>query len=231
MEHTLIIDPEFKALIPPLQPAELEQLENSLRGRGCLDPIKVWQGTNIIIDGHNRYEICTRRGIEFKVTEIRLTDRDTVKNFMILNQLGRRNLSPDVASLLRGKLYNAAKKEQHRPEKRGQNEPVTPMRTAETVAAQTGVSPATVKRDAKFAERVEALGIEAEVMAGKVRKREVKPAKPDVVLIPEPEEYDAEKEANRIMFSLQRVFDRIPVNEVRKVKWHLVEWLTKNLGN
>jgi len=37
------------------------------------------------------------------------------------------------------------KKAPHRPEKRGQNDPVIPERTADKLAAEYGVSPATVK--------------------------------------------------------------------------------------
>lgn len=62
------------------------------------------------------------------------------------NQLGRRNLPPHVLSVLRGRIYNRRKKAQHRPEKRDQNDPVNPQRTAEIVARETGVSPATIKR-------------------------------------------------------------------------------------
>ena len=53
----LIVDPEFKGLIRPLTTSEREQLEANLLADGCLDSIIVWDG--IIVDGHNRYEICT----------------------------------------------------------------------------------------------------------------------------------------------------------------------------
>jgi hypothetical protein len=42
--------------------------------------------------------------------------------------------------MLRGMLYNGTKKEAHRPEKLDQNDPVNPISTAETVAAEIGVS-------------------------------------------------------------------------------------------
>jgi N6-adenosine-specific RNA methylase IME4 len=38
----LIIDPEFKALIPPLAPEELAQLEANILQDGCRDPLVVW---------------------------------------------------------------------------------------------------------------------------------------------------------------------------------------------
>ena len=59
----LRIDPEFKAIIPPLQSDERALLEQSIRAEGCRDAIVVWDGT--IIDGHNRYEICSRFDVPF----------------------------------------------------------------------------------------------------------------------------------------------------------------------
>jgi len=88
--------------------------------------------------------------------------------WMILHQLGRRNLSPGAARILRGKLYKSRKKEvggdrgnQHTP--KDQIDPLPT--TAEIVAKETGVSPATIKRDAKFADVVEAAGKTAAAFA------------------------------------------------------------------
>jgi len=230
----LIIDQEFKALIPPLTEVERDQLEKSLRANGCLDPIRVWDGHNIIIDGHNRYEICTRRNIEFKVTEIYMRDRETVKQWMILNQLGRRNLSPDAASLLRGKLYNASKQTKAQAGAKGgaaskdQND--TCLDTAETIAAQTGVSPATIKRDGKFAAEAEAQGVDAEVLAGKVKKREVVNAEPPPETKPkkEPKPYDLDAAIDGIKKSLQRAFDKIPATDLPEVRTELIAFLKGN---
>ena len=65
--HPMIIDPEFKALIPPLVPEELAQLEANILADGCRDPLVTWRG--ILIDGHNRFEICSRHGLEFQTVE------------------------------------------------------------------------------------------------------------------------------------------------------------------
>jgi hypothetical protein len=47
----------------------------------------------ILIDGHNRYEICNRLNIPFDVTELEFESRDEAKVWMIDNQKGRRNLT------------------------------------------------------------------------------------------------------------------------------------------
>ena len=50
------IDSELRALIPPLSSEERSQLEVNLVAEGCRDPLVVWKGHHILLDGHNRYE-------------------------------------------------------------------------------------------------------------------------------------------------------------------------------
>jgi len=88
----LRIEPEFKNLIPPLSADEFDQLEqNIIAEGGCRETIKTWRG--YIIDGHNRYEICGKHGLPFKVQKIPLVSKTDVKVWIADNQLGRRNLS------------------------------------------------------------------------------------------------------------------------------------------
>jgi 16S rRNA G966 N2-methylase RsmD len=94
----ITIDPEFKALIPPLAPEELAQLEVNIIADGCRDPLVTWQGS--IIDGHNRYEICTRHGLPFETVEVDFADRTAAMLWMIDNQKGRRNVSDYDKGLL-----------------------------------------------------------------------------------------------------------------------------------
>jgi hypothetical protein len=58
---------------------------------GCRDPLLTWNG--ILIDGHNRYEICTKHGLPFSILEKDFTDSGAAKIWMIDNQNGRRNLT------------------------------------------------------------------------------------------------------------------------------------------
>jgi DNA methylase len=88
-----IIDPEFQSLIAPLTPEERCQLETNLAAEGCRDPLVVWNG--ILLDGHNRLEICTRLRIPYKVVEVELPNREAARLWIELNQVGRRNLTPD----------------------------------------------------------------------------------------------------------------------------------------
>lgn len=88
---TVKIDKEFQSLIPPLGAEELHQLEANIKQDGCRDPLVVWQG--ILIDGHNRHEICNRIKIEYQVVEKELADRTAAILWIIDNQFGRRNLA------------------------------------------------------------------------------------------------------------------------------------------
>ena len=90
-ENRLKIDPEFKNLIPPLTAEEYAGLEESILQEGCRDALIVWGDT--LIDGHNRFEICTRHNIPFEITEMFFPSRDDVKLWMMKNQLSRRNLN------------------------------------------------------------------------------------------------------------------------------------------
>jgi len=87
----IIIDEEFRDLIPPLTDEEKEQLETNLLGDGVRDPLVTWNG--ILIDGHNRYEIAQKYGLDYKVVEMEFGSRDEAKIWVVHNQLGRRNLS------------------------------------------------------------------------------------------------------------------------------------------
>ena len=51
----------------------------------------LWDG--MIIDGHNRYEICKQHGIEFEVKEVDFASREEAKLWILENQLSRRNLT------------------------------------------------------------------------------------------------------------------------------------------
>ena len=159
----IVIDAEFAALIPPLSSEERQQLEdNIVEHGGARDPLVVWGsgGTLTLLDGHNRYEICTRLGLPFDVHEMRFSSRDEAEDWIDKNQLGRRNLTADAFTLLLGRRYNRAKKAQGAPKgnrnrliQSDQNDHFE--KTADKLAAEHGVGSATVRRAGKFAEEVD----------------------------------------------------------------------------
>lgn len=150
------INPEFKSLIPPLAPEELAQLESNILSDGCRDPLVTWQGT--LLDGHNRYAICQRHGIKFTTVEMEFADEDAAMDWMDANQLGRRNLTPDQRSIMRGRRYNRTKKAAGgRADRQLGVDKVSAPKTAESLAAEHHVSEKTIRRDGKRAEAIEKL--------------------------------------------------------------------------
>jgi len=95
------INDKFKRLIPPLQADERKQLEASIIAEGVRDAIVVWltadedtgEEVRIIVDGHNRHEICKANGIECPEVVKHFDNEADVMKWMILNQFGRRNIS------------------------------------------------------------------------------------------------------------------------------------------
>lgn len=87
----LIIDEEFQMLIPPLAPEEYQKLKENIIADGCREPLVIWG--KIIVDGHNRYKICTESNVPYKTINKEFKDRSDVIEWMLRNQLGRRNLT------------------------------------------------------------------------------------------------------------------------------------------
>lgn len=113
MSAQLKIDEEFRNDLVPLKADEREELERLLIEAGrATDPIHVWKGHGIIIDGMNRFEICTANKLPFDIIEVDLPDRTAVLQWMRRRQLGRRNLTDDQRRYLIGKTYNEQKAEQ-----------------------------------------------------------------------------------------------------------------------
>ena len=92
------IKDEFKKLIPALSVEEFKQLEQNCLAEGIREKIITWNG--FIIDGHNRFEIATRWNLEYESESKRFKDENEVKEWMIHNQFGRRNLSNYQRSVL-----------------------------------------------------------------------------------------------------------------------------------
>jgi len=156
----IIIDEEFKALLPALDKDTYALLEENLLQNGCRDSIVLWG--NVLIDGHNRYEICNKHKITFNTINKDFESREEALIWIISTQVSRRNLSPIQLSHFRGLHYMADKKIQGannqyvQKSESGQND--HPGKTATRLSEQYRVSPKTIRRDAKAAAAIEAIG-------------------------------------------------------------------------
>jgi hypothetical protein len=165
----LEIKKQFKDIIPPLTDAEFQQLESNILAEGIREAICTWN--NVIIDGHNRYAIAQQHGLEFRVKEYDFADEFDVTDWIVCNQLGRRNLTELQKSHLRGVRYENEKQKhatnQHTKVAGGQND--HQQKTSEKLADEYGISPKTIRRDAEFAKGIEHLSddLKQDVLQGK----------------------------------------------------------------
>lgn len=182
MTRTLKIDRELRSLLPPLAKERRALLKKQIEEEGCHDAIKVWEGEDIIVDGHHRYEICNELGYDFAVQELPFADKAAIAEWMVNFQDGRRNWTPAAASAARGLAYNMRKNPP--PESMGHVDPQGSV--AAGIAQETGVSMSTVKRDGRFQEALSKLASKTReaILAGEVRK-------PSVKVLSRLNEYDA----------------------------------------
>lgn len=180
--YNLEIDETFKKLIPPLSSNEQKQLEENIIKDGCREPLCVWGNT--LVDGHNRYEICTRLKIPFHIQQIDFNSRDEVIVWICANQLGRRNISEETRKYLIGKRYKTEKrlgtrnplgKNQH-SDKFGNETKIEDYRrlTAEEIGKEYQISERTVRKYADYTQLIDSLSkkdseLITEILAGKLK--------------------------------------------------------------
>jgi hypothetical protein len=225
----LIIDSEFKNLIPPMKPEEFQGLKENIVNNGydILYPIVIWN--NIIIDGHNRYSICKEFNIQFSISEKNFNNRFEVMNWIINNQLNRRSMTNEQRSYLIGKRYQEEKKEEGRP-KIGNN--VVPLVTLrpnnsnieQKIAEKYKVSPETVRKAEKFANAIDEVANNASINPYKILGREIKATRKDIVgLSQQSAEVQKEiiekvekKEIPSIKSALKKIEDKVIFGEIKE---------------
>ena len=101
----LTVDSEFKDLIRPLMKDAYKRLETDVRKNGCKKPLVIWN--QIILDGHNRYQICMRWGLPFDVERLEVSTREEAIAWICSKQLKRKDLTEETRRYLIGKLFEA----------------------------------------------------------------------------------------------------------------------------
>lgn len=146
------IDPELNEVLPKLSDADYKSLEQSLLTDGFKGaPIMVWG--DIIVDGHNRYEICNKHNISYEVKEIEFASKEEAMIWMVRQQLGRRSLTPlqRIAIVEKYKPFYK-KKAKENQSKAGKNYGVGSQKLSEnsTTAIQEGL-----ENSAKVSEKID----------------------------------------------------------------------------
>jgi hypothetical protein len=179
IKEQMIILPELESLIPALSVDEYEQLRTNIDNEGCREPLILWHRNSqdfVLIDGHNRYKICKELDRNFDITVMEFPDIDDVKDWMINNQLGKRNVTDHVKSYLRGLQYNREKRKSGEPKaflEAPKDENQIPQRTNERLAEQHRVSAKTIERDEKFALGLEKLTEGDKILKTKILNKEI----------------------------------------------------------
>lgn len=138
---------DFKELIPPLSPEEFEQLEKNILEEGIRDPLVVWNG--VLVDGHNRYEIAKKHGLDYETVERDFCSEDEARAWIIQNQLGRRNLSKYDRSVMALRLKEPVAEKAEKRMLSGKTDPMQKSAqgaTRDELANIAGVSHDTIRK-------------------------------------------------------------------------------------
>lgn len=96
----LTIDVRLVTLSRQMDDVEYEMLKESIGKYGVMYPIVIWKGHNTVIDGYHRLKACVEGGIPYETVEMEFDTFDDVSEWVILNQLGRSNISDYTKSFL-----------------------------------------------------------------------------------------------------------------------------------
>ncbi|BEV14479.1 plasmid replication/partition related protein [Herbaspirillum sp. DW155] len=139
----IVINEELKQYIDPLTPNEYAALERSLLAEGCRDALVLWG--DVLIDGHNRYEICSKYDLPFKtIQNDSFQSLEDVLLWMIDNQLGRRSVSDfqrGMLALRKRDIIAARTKAEAKPARSAADETAPTEGAAASEPAEAGDDP------------------------------------------------------------------------------------------
>ena len=154
------VDKEFMQHMHRLKPDEQSQLEDNLLRDGCRDALVVWKEEGLLLDGHNRLQICKQHSIPYDIKAISLPNRKAALMWILETQLGRRNcsrfekaelalkLKPEIAARAKESKAEAGRIYGRGGEKVLQNsaKPIEAIDTRKQLATKAGVSHDTISK-------------------------------------------------------------------------------------
>ena len=180
------ININFENLIPKQTAEQFKQLEENMVAEGrARNPLVLWRGNSTLVDGHHRLKVLKAHPeLSWSVVEQDFTDEDEVKEWIIKNALGTRNLTEMQSTDLRGRLFDMRQKRRGRfskpsaPKNEGQK--ANKHGVSEEIAKELGVSHATIELAANFVHGLDAAeavvpGFKDDVLTGavKAQKQEI----------------------------------------------------------
>jgi N6-adenosine-specific RNA methylase IME4 len=148
---------EFRELLPPLSIEEYTNLEIDCIKNGIREPLLIWK--NIIIDGHNRYSIAQKNKLLFKTKTMDFKNKSEVINWIIFNQLSRRNLTNEARAYFIGLLYKHTKQKRENNLLNNTERQNLPIDTSKKIAGEYGISPKSVRNNETFTDIIDRIGI------------------------------------------------------------------------
>lgn len=208
--HKLKINMEFKHLIRPLKEQEYLQLEANIISDGCRDAIITWKG--YIVDGHNRYKICTDHNIPFAVMEMDFECKEAAIAWICANQLGRRNITPETRKFLIGMQYESEKIVSSIKNRRGNNQyrsaapeklseesdQVSRHQTAAKIASEHQISNGSVQKYAMYTRALEEIGKAAPTLVPNILSGRYKISHKNIIDLSKMPPEDIKKVARKI---------------------------------
>lgn len=111
----LSINPRFAHKFNTLPPIAFDKLEADLLDDLTTEPIFYWHnpatGQDELIDGHHRYQIALKHGLELETHEKFFESEDEAMVWIIYHQLARRNLEVDKRKAILSEAVLLARKE------------------------------------------------------------------------------------------------------------------------
>ena len=169
-ERTSVVWPEMEQLLPPLSVEQFSSLESDILEDGCYAPIIVNEDM-VIVDGHNRFCICEKHGLPFKMLVFSFADLLEAKQWALDTQKGRRNLDkwelgkialklkPGIEARARKNMSAGGGDQKSKGAKSGLTAlsgPISPISTRKELANTVGIGEVTMGKAMQIDERAPA---------------------------------------------------------------------------
>ncbi len=209
------INEKYAKVIEALSSEEYKLLEESIIAEGCRDAICVLaDGT--IIDGHNRFEICTKHNIEYKTTIIDIVEED-VEEWMYKNQLGKRNLTDEQRRYYNGKYYEA-NKQKHGTNRHNSREPKSGSleKPLSDIAKELDLPKSTIKENGIYSKGIDAIAEVAPEVKTNILSGNSDFTKQNVIDIAKAKKESEEAERNKIKEEEYKQQEKIKEEEIQR---------------
>ena len=153
-------------LLPPLSGEQFSSLERDILENGCYAPVIVNEDM-ILIDGHNRFRICEKHGLPYKMLVFSFADLLEAKQWALDTQKGRRildkwelgkialKLKPEIEARARANMAAGGGDHKSESAKSGSMispNPILPVDSRKEAALAVGIGEQTMGRITQLAE-------------------------------------------------------------------------------